>query len=155
MLQKTLLILSLFLLNACQQANPTMPNDINITYQSGSVHADRDATTYISIAPSQPNWTYTHGKKFRFISKETGEYKTSNEILKTKTLSKAEVETIFKQLIKHNFYNMKPFYRDAEIMGGSIRSISVQSGKKEKKVSVSNVQQKEFESIVKSIKNIE
>lgn len=154
MLHKTLLILSLLLFSACQQENQQMPSDISITYESGPTHEDRGPKIYISIIPDASNWVYTHGKQFRFISKEDGHYKTKNKILNTKVLSSAQVQNIFTQLITHNFYAMKPLYRDTQIMDGDVRSIHVRSAKGEKKVSVVNVSHKDFDAIVKSIQNI-
>ena len=55
-----------------------MPSDISITYESRPTHVDRAPKTYISIIPDASNWVYTYGKKFHFISKEDGHYKTKD-----------------------------------------------------------------------------
>lgn len=142
MFYKVLLILSIFFLGACQEELKEMPKDLKILYTTGPTHADRGPKTFISITPLGNSWKYTHGKKFRFISKDIG-YKT-----------KDEVKTIFTKLQQYNFFTMKDKYKHPKIMGGDFQLLKVNSNGKEKSVLVFNQINEDFQAIIKSIEGI-
>jgi len=131
------------------------PN-FSIEYMEGPVAADRGAHSFLRVlqAPAEPGsrtdpsgYRIIKGEENSFISKETGEYKTVEEVFLSEPLRRSQLEELLHTLNEHCYWSLSEKYRDSSILDGWYERIRVVNGETEKQVVCVNKENKRFDEV--------
>lgn len=137
--------------NSCQNHEVTADTFIQITYKQGPVAANRGPATFINIFRGKDTLMYEISKHYRFISKEDGTMKDKVDVIKSGTVTSAQLNSLLSLINSNNFMSLNPQYKDPRILDGDVESIKLELKNKTKEVVMVNVQKKRFNNIVDGI----